>query len=235
MYKRKRGPPTRWIPRASYFAAQKRPFRAPARARGRKATAAPSVELKFHDLDIDDASIAAPGTVVSNSINAIPQGVTESQRIGRKCTVVSINWRFEIFLLEQDAQATPASSASIRVILYLDKQANGAAAAITDLLETNDFQSFNNLANKSRFRTLMDRFYSISPLTLASDGAGVVSQAEVVVNDSFFKKCKIPIEFSAGTGALTEIRSNNMGVLIMSRSNAVATFGSKMRLRFSDG
>ncbi len=35
-------------------------------------------ELKFHDLDIDDAAIAAGGTISQVSCNLIAQGVTES-------------------------------------------------------------------------------------------------------------------------------------------------------------
>ncbi len=51
-------------------------------------------ELKFHDLDIDDATIASNGTIAQVSCNLIAQGVTEVQRIGRKCILRSVNWRF---------------------------------------------------------------------------------------------------------------------------------------------
>ncbi len=71
-------------------------------------------------------------------------------------------------------------------------------------------------------------------MSLASDGAGVVSNSEVRQDYTFFKKVKIPLEFSAGTGAITEIRSNNLFVLLISEAGA-AGFESKMRLRFSDG
>ncbi len=233
MYKkRKRGPPTRWIPRASYFSGQKRPFRAPARARGRKAGFIPP-ELKFHDVDIDDGTISNTGTI-QTSLNLIAQGLTESDRIGRKCTVTAVNWRFQIAIVESDAAGTPQPTDVVRVLMFLDKQANGAAAVPLDILETADYQSFNNLSNKSRFRTLMDRTYTLNYTTLASDGAGVVSSCEHFITDTFFKKVRIPLEFSAGTGALTELRSNNLGVLLISRGGTSA-FESKVRIRFSDG
>lgn len=191
-------------------------------------------EQKFHDLDIDDAAISSAGAILANgSCNLIAQGVTESERIGRKCTITAINWRFEMTLPEADAVATPGPSGQIRVIVFLDKQANGATAVVTDILETADYQSFNNLANTSRFRTLMDRSYSLNRQSLASDGAGVVSEAEYAVHDTFYKKVKIPIEFSGATGALTEIRSNNIGVLVIGRTS-LPKFESKMRIRFSD-
>ncbi len=186
-------------------------------------------EMKFHDLDVDDAAIAANGTIVEDNCCGIAQGVTEVQRIGRKCTIRSINWRFRIELGTKTAAASTADI--VRVILYLDKQCNGATAAITDLLETDDFQSFNNLANKSRFRTLMDRTYEMNS-GLSGDGTTVDSPA-VRTFDSLFKKVNIPIEFDATTGAITKIRSNNIGILILSESGQ-CSFASKMRLRFSD-
>ncbi len=191
-----------------------------------------SFEMKFHDVDLDDAVIAAAGAV-TDSINKIAQGVTEVQRVGRKCTLKSINWRFDCTLPESDAAGTPAPPDVVRVIMYLDKQANGATAAQSDILESADYQSFNNLANKSRFRTLMDRTYALNYAGLGSDGAAVISNNEVVHQDSFFKKVNIPLEFDSTTGAITEIKSNNIGVLLHSKTG-VAGFVSKIRLRFSD-
>ncbi len=189
-------------------------------------------ELKFHDLDIDDAVVAAGGTIAQASCNLIAQGVTESARIGRKCLVKQINWRFQINLPEVDAGGTPQDSDVIRVILYLDKQCNGAAAAVTDIVESANFQSFNNLSNKSRFRTLMDRTYEISPNGVGGNGTAVDSGG-ANVTDTLFKSVNIPVEFNAATGAITEIRSNNIGVLLLGFAG-VSGFFSKMRLRFSD-
>ncbi len=190
-----------------------------------------NLELKFHDLDINDAVIAANGTIAEDSCNTIAQGVTEITRIGRKCTIRSINWRFKITL---PVLATSNASAgdTIRVILYLDKQANGATAAVTDLLESDDFQSFNNLANKSRFRTLMDREYNLDASGGTGDGTSNDFNA-VNVSDTLFKKVNIPIEYDSTTGAITEVKSNNIGVLLLGQSG-LAGFESKMRLRFSD-
>ncbi len=193
-------------------------------------------EWKFHDIDINDASVAQNGTILEDSCNTIAQGVTESQRIGRKCTIRSINWRFRVLLTGQtDVNNLAAAADTVRVILYLDKQANGAAAGVTDILESDDFQSFNNLANKSRFRTLMDRVYDLS----ASAGAGTSAAAAndtgpIFASDAIYKKCNIPIEYSSTTGAITEVTSNNIGVLILAAAGARTSFDSKMRLRFSD-
>lgn len=187
-------------------------------------------EVKFFDVTLDDATVDNAGTV-TDSINKIAQGTTEVQRDGRKCTISSIDWKYDLRLPERDAVATPEAPDVVRVIMYVDKQANGATAAVTDILETANYQSFYNLANSQRFRILCDKTHNMNYSNLASDGAGVVSSSGVVRSYTFHKSLKLPLEFSATTGAITEIRSNNIGVLLISR-NAVTGFVSQLRLRF---
>ncbi len=187
-----------------------------------------SGELKFHDIDVDDALIAAGGTIAEDSILTIPQGVTEIQRLGRKCVVKSINWRFAM-VLPTSTDVTDSGD-FVRVIMYQDKQTNGAAAVALDILETNDFQSFRNLANVGRFTILMDREYELSSRSGAGNGTAN-DYGEDRIIDSFFKKCNIPIEYDSTTGAITEMRTNNIGVLLLSAGGLV-NFDSKMRVRF---
>ncbi len=196
-------------------------------------------ELKFFDQDIDDAVIVSAGTVFLNSdteasLIRIAEGNGESGRIGRKITIKSINWRFTVDVPEADGVANPANSDTVRVILYLDKQTNGSAATILGILETASFQSFNNLSNSKRFRTLMDRTYTLNVKAGGSNGT-TSDWAQNRIDDTFFKKVNIPIEYdnSATTGALSTIRSNNIGLLLIS-GTGTAGFQSKMRLRYSD-
>ncbi len=189
-------------------------------------------ELKYHDIDVDDAVIAATGTIQNTgSVNLIAQGTSEVQRIGRKCVIRSIGWRYNITL--PSATSAAKTSETVRVIMYLDKQANGATAAVTDIIKTDNYQSFNNLSNKSRFRTLHDKTYDLIIPTMADLAGPSTNTGEFTVNASFYKKCNIPLEFSSTAGAITEIRSNNLGVLLLS-AGGHAVFDSKMRLRFSD-
>ncbi len=194
-------------------------------------------EVKFLDQDIDDANVASAGTIFLNtsaeaSLVRIVQGNGESEREGRKCCIKKILWRYQLSQAAF-AGATVTSQDTVRVILYLDTQANGAAAAVLDILETADFQSFNQLANKQRFIIIMDRTHDMGPAAAAGDGATDDSGA-VEQSYTFFKKVAYSIEYSnaATTGALATVRSNNLGVLLISKSSAT-TFASKMRLRFT--
>ncbi len=190
-------------------------------------------ELKFKDLGTIDVDPVPTAGVVTASINLIAQGTTESERIGRKCTIRKVNWRYSIILPENDAVSTPVNGDTIRIIMFIDKQANGATAIVTDILEGATLFSFRNLSNSGRFDIICDKLHNINYLSMASDGAGIVSQALVIKNFTFNANVHLPIEFSATTGAITEIRSNNIGVLLIS-THAVVKFDSTLRVRFSD-
>ncbi len=198
------------------------------RYRGRRATE----ELKFLDVSLNDAIIGAAGATTA-SINLIVQGITEQTRIGRKVTVKKIGWRFRMSVPGLTAQTAPPNGDIVRVIMYLDKQCNGATAVVGNILESTDFQSFRNLTETGRFRILMDRTYDINYFA----GSGITSSQDycsVTVNDTFFYNCSVPLEFNAAAGAITEIRSNNFGVLLISEQGN-AGFESSIRIRFSDG
>ncbi len=197
--------------------------------RFRRQSGAGRGELKFFDVTIDDAVIATGATVAIASVNLISQGITETQRIGRKCTIRHIDWRLR---LRKAFATSTAGDDVVRVILYLDRQANGATATTTDVLETADFQSFYNLANQNRFRILMDRTCDLNSSAGAGDGT---------TNDTFAwsktlrfnRKLRITLEFSDAAGVITNLRSNNIGVLTLS-SNGTSELQSQMRIRFSD-
>lgn len=187
------------------------------------------VEQKFHDIVSDDTSVASAGDI-QPVLLTIAQGTTEVTRIGRRIVIRKIQWRFQ---LQLDATTDQAQTSDVvRVILYQDKQANGAAATVVNILETADYQSFRNLAESQRFNVLMDRTYDLNVPAAGGNGTAIET-TEFVVSDSFYKDCAIPIEYNATTGAITEIRSNNIGCLLISKA-ATADFFSQFRFRFTD-
>ncbi len=186
--------------------------------------------MKFFDTVKAATAAATTGTISNLSLNLIPQGVTESQRIGRKCTIKSLHIRGEYTL---PTTSTPASTTDrVRTIIYLDKQTNGVTATVTGILESAAINSFNNLANQSRFTILSDKTFSMNMTAGAYDGTndqfGKISRPFM-----YNKKCNIPIEFDSTTGAITEIRSNNLGLLTISQVGDVL-LAYTARVRYSD-
>ncbi len=194
-------------------------------------TGARSTEKKFFDQDVNDAVVAAGGTIVSPSLLTIAQGTTESTRIGRKVFLKGLFWKYDVSL-PVSAGGGGQIGDTVRVILYVDQQTNGAAAGVTDLLESNDYQSFYNLANSQRFRILHDKVHDLNMLSGAGNGTAN-DYSEVRRSYKYNKFLSLPVEYNSTTGAIGEIRSNNIGVLLVGRSGT-AEFASKMRIRFTD-
>lgn len=192
-----------------------------------------SFEKKYFDSVFGATPIPSAGGFTV-SWNLIPQGTTKNTRIGNKCTVVNINAHGQLTLLTQAASSVVGDK--VRWIVFVDKQANGAApAAISDLLQTmpgatTDLNSFRNMDNVDRFVILKDKTYILNPQTQnAALGSGVTTR-ELKMN----KKCQIPLEFSSTTGAIGEIRSNNVMSLLISLGNNLTNFAMTTRVKFSD-
>ncbi len=189
-------------------------------------------ELKFYDQELTQAIISSNGSLINGgSVVNIAQGTGEKNRIGRNCTLESMHLRYTLKVPFRDAQGTPSNGDSVRFIVYQDKQCNGETVGVTDILENSDIHSFRNLANTQRFNILMDKISALNYGSLASDGAGVVSSnaesREFISN----KKCHMKLEFNNTTGAIAELRSNNIGVLMISAYGA-ASCGGTVRFRF---
>lgn len=189
-----------------------------------------NAEMKFFDTSLSFTFDATGEVPATGQLSLIPQGVTESTRVGRKCVIKSIHIR-GIEAAQFGAAATAASNTYLYVVL--DKQCNGAAAAVTDVFTSSNLSSaHHNLANSQRFVILKKMIMNMTP------GAGVTTAYNNVVKAfDFYRRCNIPLEFSSTTGAITEIRSNNIFLLAGTdaASDDIVTLTGVCRLRFSDG
>lgn len=186
-------------------------------------------ELKF--LDTANAfTFDTTGEVpATGQLNLIPQNVTESGRIGRKCTIKTIHMKGNINL-DPGASVDVASTAYLYVVL--DRQANGAAAAITDVMTSANLSTaFRNLSNMGRFKVLKVMRWTLNPTAGVSTAYNWVARSY-----EFYLKVNIPLEFSGTTGAITEIRSNNVFLLAGtdSLSDDIISLNGATRIRFSD-
>ena len=113
------------------------------------------VEKKFYDVSVDDASIgtgfgsltmtSAGASTTTQTIVDIPQNTSESGRIGRKCTITKIMCRFNVQFApveRTDLEMADNAHETVRIVLYWDKQCNGAFAIGTDLFEVNEYNAY---------------------------------------------------------------------------------------------
>lgn len=176
-------------------------------------------------------ALAATGTLLQ-----VVQGDQAYQRNGKNIVIKSISGRLNV-ALPPSAVGSDETTDVYRIMLVQDMQCNGAAPAVTDVISypgqvlTED--SFNNLENNKRFRTLLDVW---RPINATAGGIGAAAEVGSLVHClKFNKKCNIPISYSttATTGALATIKSNNIFVLAIS-ALGTCTLSGQIRVRYSD-
>jgi len=185
-------------------------------------------ELKFFDTALSfniDTTAEVPAT---GQLALIPQGDTESTRDGRLAYIKSIQIRAN---LDWAPSTAADASAGAYIWVILDTQCNGAVAAITDVFTGNNAgTALLNLNNSGRFRILKKIHIQMDP------SAGVSAAYNVVhKNIECYLKCNIKMDWSSTTGAITEIRSNNIflmaGAVGTAADDTIAVSGNA-RLRF---
>ena len=189
-----------------------------------------SEEIKFFDSNRPIISVSATGTILNPSLCLIPQGITESTRIGRKCTLrsISIQGRFRL----PNATAANSTTDRVRLIIYVDKQTNGVAAGVTDILTTAAINSYYNLSNQGRFVILCDKSVAVSATCESGDGT-TNTYGEVHINLYEYYELNLPIEYSSVSGAITEITSNNVGVIAITDQGLITVIYTG-RTRYTD-
>lgn len=193
-------------------------------------------ETKFVDEinDLSDQPVSINGNILAVSIvNGIISGTSESQRIGRRIHVTGIGLTFRM-RLGPNVQASDASD-HMRVMLYLDKQCNGAAATVDDILEGTDtapiLLSYRELENVNRFRILHDKTYSLHSNAATESTLGGFGRFEVV--RKVWVNVDYPVEYTGPGPAITAIRSNNFGILVITL-NGISNIKCSSRVRYTD-
>jgi len=188
-------------------------------------------EVKYKDTSVGAATISTTLVRWADSINIVAQGDGQNERIGHKICLKKAMFRLRVNLLNQ-ASATP-SGATLRILIVLDKQCNGAVAAVADIITDADVYGFNNLDNTDRFVILKDKWVTVNPMTFASTGP------TNALNEKFVKiniPLNIPINYNAtaSTGALATQRSNNILVCAASTSVNNVSLTGTYRIRYTD-
>lgn len=156
--------------------------------------------------DYQQTLLAVSGTPHLLSICDIGQGDAVSDRQGDSIKVTKLQMKYYI---EQGGSATQTQ---IRIMLILDKQANGALPSVGDFLldasVDDQLVSLLNLDNKFRFIVLYDRL-----ITLSSSGTRTIG-------GKVFKKMQTHIRYSGTTNSTSNIQSNNYFLYIASNETS---------------
>lgn len=196
-----------------------------------------NIEKKFFDTALAAVALTSGGAVMSSSINLVSQGNAENNFVGRKFTIKSIQMKGNL-VKASNSNATLGSvisNAGFRMLLILDKQANGAALTVAELLENADINGLLRAENASRFTVIKEWKGQINSQVCKDDTGNVFATGATTASVKYFKKCNIPIEMGSTGGAITEVRTNNLALVgFCSTSDTLLTFTGRWRIRFSD-
>lgn len=191
-------------------------------------------EIKFLDRTIpSSANIPIAGEIVDIKPILIIAGANETNRIGRKIRITSFAWR--IHIIKNSATSTAGDHDMFRIIVGIDRQCNGAQPAVSDILETaSNVSSFYNLVNTGRFKILHDKTHQLN--FRSAGGAGGAADTRWGERGFYYKgyhRLNLPVEYDGTTGAITEIRTNNLFILLISHGATCAVGGEGLtRVRF---
>ncbi len=193
------------------------------------------VEKKHFTLGYLEASASAGVTHIDQSVGLfdIRQGTNANQRVGSQIKLTDVFWRWN---LNNALSVTNGTAETIRLWIMLDKQCNGAHGSTTLMFSDNDYQTYNNIENKRRFRTL----YDSGPIGLHKTGAAmstvdVLTAIPTVKNgEVYLKNLNLMIDYDADGGLETDLTSNAIYFIIGAHIGGQAQLDSLVRFKYTD-
>lgn len=156
-------------------------------------------------------------------IGGCAPGAGRWQRVGRKVNYRSVHVKGTIYL--QGANAGTVNNEYARLILVYDRQPNGSAPSIGDVLQdidsagtsvTNSFSGLN-LNNSQRFLILRDGRFNLPGNALAQAMCITSTNSEDPADINWFVKLKdLPCEYKGDTAGIASVSSGALYLLSIS-------------------
>lgn len=219
---------------------------APWRPRGRyriqsrfssSAAAAIRPEWKFVDVPVVAQVLpVGPSNVTGavQSINVIPQGVLENERIGVKVIVRSIQISGFVTLIGQ-ISGLPGNVNRVQLSVVVNSANNGAAASnLNDILDPPLPDGHRVVSHMNQWKVLWTRTFMLN--TGAGAGDGINNDwAAKGYGFKMYKRCAIPLRFDGATGGVTELATNNIQFVAWNLvTPPVVVVDCNIRIRYSD-
>lgn len=207
------------------------------------------IEKKYFERETVAAAVGntlATAKIITPVVG-IQTGTGQNNRVGHRISITQLSYYGIVKMPERNNQAYSVVNDDIlRVMVVIDKQTNGVTLSVADLLDNTNtgtvgnVHSFRNLTSTTRFRILKDEFVHIDgnpPIHDTSAGATTSNYACPVrrLPMEYHYKFEKPllIEYTSTTGAIAEIKSNNIYIVFLSH-NGVVEVGGVTRVRYMD-
>lgn len=184
-------------------------------------------QAEWKYIDVDSVEGHAFDTVGRQYLlNGLEPGTGASERIGMKVSIKTIEMR----LVADSFIGCPGSVC--RVLLIVDQQSNGAdPTLLSSYLTTADYTGMRNLANRKRFKCLLDKAFVVNDFDISGQNA---------VYRHYYIKLKKPLvtEYNIGVaGTIADIVSNSLYLVVLGDRGAGGTnvnLQCQTRLRYTD-
>lgn len=159
-------------------------------------------------------------------LNAVGQGASTSQRIGKRISLKSVQLRGSIL-----SKSATKEAAAVVMFVY-DKRPTGSMPSMTDILVSSSAYSFNNDTNSSRFRILKRTKRQV--IGNETDMTSAAFQDA----DAFLNLKGLPVTYKdVGTGAIGDIEEGALYMVTIGdkpAGNEACELYGGVRLRYND-
>lgn len=138
----------------------------------------------------------------------IKQGTSAEERIGSQIYVKKIVVMIKLSPLADTFEADQALAMFCRIMLYRNRQANGALPPWDSVWYSNTYSALRNVPNIRRISVLRDYMHSMQRLSL-EDTVPTVSGTSVFQWTIYPRK---NIQFSSNNGTVADILTNDYGI-----------------------
>ncbi len=202
------------------------------------------IERKFADFETNDDAFAVTWATMEDgtikSVGGVAQGNTESQRIGRKYSILSIHIRAFVKVAAAEANVNVRTDLRGRFCLVLDTQTNAAQLDATDVMDggqTDDTLAFRNLQFSKRFLVLWDQAWILKHQQMAQGGVDLFSIPDshsrmFKFNKVFAKPLQITCNSTATTNVISVMEDNSLHMIGVANDTS-ALLSYQVRIRFA--
>lgn len=157
------------------------------------------------------------GTWSFSALGLLATGNTTASRVGNQIKFVSHNMNIRIVM------NASASDTFVRIVLFLDKQPNGALPGATSVFNTDTIDSFVNINNGRRFVMMMNKVYNVS------------TGSKTTLFIQKWMKYQFKTRYAGTTAAITDLATNSCVLgLISSEATNTPTVEFNIRQRYFD-
>lgn len=158
----------------------------------------------------------------------ISQGSGVGNRTGNRIRLTKIE--FQVTVVPQPGTVNIAGE-MCRMILYHNKQANGAAITPTELFDTDAINSLRNENERPRVTILKDMLHHMQPTSSAS-AQTVTSTGYTTFKWTIYPKTVV--QYSDGFAAITSVLTNDYGIGVISTRSGCCQIAVGAKVFYTD-